>query len=49
MTKWQPIETAPSDKRVKVGRYSYYGDEAKWRVDTGIPFKTVYVFLEGKE
>lgn len=37
---WEPMETAPADKMVKVGRWYVSLGDTVWHTSVGMPFKT---------
>ena len=42
--EWQPIETAPLDVYVQLGRWCDYGDGPGWQTNNGYGRKTVRLF-----
>jgi len=41
MMEWQPIETAPVDVYVRLGRYRDYGEGPVWQTDNGYGRRSV--------
>lgn len=37
---WHPIETAPTDQVVKVGRWEFHMNKDYWRISSGVVWET---------
>lgn len=48
MSEWKPIDTAPIDTNVEVGKWDGWGDRMEWKTTTGIPFTRVFFGLVRK-
>jgi hypothetical protein len=44
-SKWQPIETAPTNVRVLCGRWDIWMDRQEWRVSDGAVFESWFFGL----
>lgn len=45
MSEWQPINTAPVDTNVEVGRWDTYLGERKWETSFGMAFESSFFGL----
>lgn len=38
-TTWQPIETAPTDRMVRLGKWDLFSGKLEWRESAGAPWE----------